>query len=353
MKILVVGPSWVGDMVMAQSLFKKCRMDHPDAVIDVVAPAWSQPILNRMPEVRHTIVLPVGHGQFRFSTRRQIGLSLRDERYDRAIVMPKTWKSALVPYFANIPRRTGFIGEVRYGLLNDRRKLDKKVLTQTVLRYLALGCEKAEALPPVARFYPRLDIDRDNQQKLMRELSLSTDRPVVCFFPGAEYGTAKQWSAGHFHTLADRLVSSGYQVWIMGSEKEAQISRSIQNGTGKNGIGKNGISRHCINLCGRTKLEDAIDLMALASHAVTNDSGLMHVAAAVGVTTEAIYGSSSPYFTPPLTRKKNIHYIGIDCSPCFKRTCPLDHLNCLQQISPARIYESIADCRDHSFPETA
>lgn len=331
MNILIIGPSWIGDMVMAQSLFKKCKADHPNSLIDVVSPAWSQPILSRMPEVRNTILLPTGHGQLKFFKRWKIGNSLKSNGYERAIVLPRTWKSALIPYFAEIPKRTGFLGEFRYGLLNDIRKLDKKILDRFVLRYLALGQEKNDPLPPINIYFPEFTIDQDNQNRLISEFHLRLDRPAVCFFPGAEFGPAKQWPISYFRQLAEDLVKSGYQIWVMGSSKEFNLGEKItQSG-----------APHHINLCGKTRLEDAIDLMALAVHAVSNDSGLMHVAAAVGLKMDVLYGSSSPSYTPPLSHSARIHYLGLNCSPCFKRTCPLGHLNCLKLITPQQLYQSV------------
>ncbi|MFP4159137.1 MAG: lipopolysaccharide heptosyltransferase II [Desulfobacterales bacterium] len=331
MKILIVAPSWVGDMTMAQSLFKQCRKNNPDAVVDVVAPQWSLPLLHRMPEVRRAIALPVGHGQLGFFKRLAIGRSLIEEGYDRAIITPRTWKSALVPFFARIPRRTGYTGELRFGLINDRRRLDREKLNQTILRLLALAGNKNDPIPPPVEFYPELSVDAQNQERLLGEFGLSPAAPAVCFCPGAEYGPAKQWPLVYFRKLAEMLIKQGYQVWTMGSAKETDLGREIDPGAGKG----------YKNMCGRTRLEDTIDLMALASHAVSNDSGLMHIAAATGVRLEAIYGSSSPSYTPPLSGKANIHWLGLECSPCFKRTCPLGHLNCLNHIYPERIIENI------------
>lgn len=335
MKILFVAPSWVGDMTMAQSLFKKCRFEYPDAVMDVVAPVWSLPLLNRMPEIRRGVALPVGHGQLQFFKRVAIGRSLVPEAYDWAIITPRTWKSALIPFFARIPKRTGFTGEMRYGLVNDRRKLDKNRLDMTVLRLLALAEEKSAVLPPRIDFYPELSIDAENQRRLVRDLGLTRKRPIVCFCPGAEYGPAKQWPIRHFRKLAGMLISDGYQVWTLGSAKEVGVGEAIGPEN----------TEWYVNLCGKTRLEDTIDLMALAAHGVTNDSGLMHVAAASGLKIEAIYGSSSPSYTPPLTDKARVHYLGLSCSPCFERTCPLGHLNCLNHISPEQIYQRVVrDC---------
>ncbi|HET7396205.1 MAG TPA: lipopolysaccharide heptosyltransferase II [Gammaproteobacteria bacterium] len=331
-KILIVGPAWIGDMVMAQSLFITLKQRYPDCEIDVLAPAWSQALLARMPEVRAAIEMPLGHGEFGFSARRRLGIELRTNRYDQAIVLPRSWKSALVPFFARIPQRTGYRGEFRYGLLNDIRPLDKSVLTQTVQRQVALGLAPDATLPPVIP-QPTLRMEGVQRDWLLRVLNLYTDRPIVALLPGAEYGPAKRWPVEYYAWLARRLVKDGYAIWVFGSEKEKPLGEIIVNGLGA----------EAVNLCGRTRLVDASDLLSLAQVAVTNDSGLMHVTAAMGVRVIAIYGSSSPDYTPPLTDKADIVYLRLECSPCFQRECPLGHTNCLKQITVEDIYRRVTN----------
>jgi heptosyltransferase-2 len=319
-RILVVGPAWVGDMVMAQSLFITLKARFPDTDIDVLAPAWSRPLLARMPEVNSAVTLPLEHGDLGWGVRRRLGVTLYG-RYQRAIVLPRSWKSALVPAFANIPTRTGYRGEFRYGLINDMRKLDKKKLTQTVQRYIALGLPKDASLPPPIP-QPKLRVDQDNQRLQLDLNRLNLDKPVVALLPGAEYGPAKRWPVERYAELAKRLVAAGRQVWVFGSAKENDLGEAIARAAGE-GV---------VNLCGQTKLADAVDLLALAECAVTNDSGLMHIAGAVGVRLVALYGSSSPDYTPPLTTKADVVYLRLSCSPCFERECPLGHFNCMMQM---------------------
>ncbi len=328
-RTLIVGPSWVGDMVMAQALFKLVAAR--GQVIDVLAPAWSLPIVARMPEVRDGIASETDHGELGFGKRRRIARSLRGKGYDRAIVMPRSFKSALIPWIAGIPRRTGFRGEARFGLINDVRQLDRKVLDQTVKRFVALGIEKGEPLPPAPQ--PALDVDTDRQRELIERLSLDTRRPVIAMMPGAEYGAAKCWPLEHFTELARRLDESAYTVWVLGSEKDAAAGELVA------------AKSAAVNLCGKTSLEDVIDVLGLCEQAVSNDSGLMHVAAAVGIHVHGVYGSSSPDFTPPLTDRRDIHYLGLDCSPCFKRECPLEHLDCLNGIRAEAVHDSILSRR--------
>jgi heptosyltransferase-2 len=320
-RALIVGPAWVGDMVMAQSLFITLQQSQTGVQIDVVAPAWSAPLLKRMPQVSDVIPMPLSHGEFGFNLRRRLGISLRARQYNQAIILPRSFKAALTPYFARIPRRTGFRGEMRFGLINDMRALDKSVLTQTVQRFVALGLERNAALPPDIP-YPKLEVDEANRSRVAEHLSLDLTRPAVGIMPGAEYGPAKQWPIEYYAELAKRLAQHGLQVWQLGSEKERplgdEIARLSQGAT--------------INLCGKTRLEDVIDLVSLTQYVITNDSGLMHVAAAVDIPVVAIYGSSTPHYTPPLTDKAVIHYLNLECSPCFERTCPLGHMRCLKDI---------------------
>jgi heptosyltransferase-2 len=328
--VLVVGPSWVGDMVMAQSLFRLLAGRHPDRPIDVLAPGWSLPILARMPEVRAGIELPAGHGEVRLGDRRRLGHALRERGYGSAIVLPRSLKAALVPWFARIPRRTGFRGERRYGLINDMRPFDPTVLDQTVKRFVALGLERGETLPDELP-RPRLRVDSAHQARVLERLGLDGDARPVAFMPGAEYGPAKCWPLEYYGELAARLTERGHAVWVFGSAKDAPAAKAIA------------AAAPVQDLCGRTSLEEAIDLLAACRCGVTNDSGLMHVAAAVGLPVAALYGSSSPAFTPPLADRAVVHYLGLECSPCFERECPLGHFRCMREITPGRVLASLAE----------
>jgi heptosyltransferase-2 len=329
-RYLVVGPSWVGDMVMAQSLFITLKQLYPGCIIDVVSPDWSLPLLERMPEVRNGISLPVLHGQFSLLTRIKKGLSLRGKQYTHAIVIPRSWKSALVPFFARVPVKTGYRGEMRYGLLNDIRKLDKQMLTQTVQRYVAHAYDAAITGPPDVP-YPELRIDEPNRDKVLGDLGLDLEKPVIAMMPGAEYGPAKQWPVEKYAELAGQLVNKGYQVWVIGSSKEEDLGQKIIDG----------LTASAFNLCGKTSLVDVVDLLSCAEQVVTNDSGLMHVAAAVGVKVNVIYGSSTPAYTPPLADEASIFYKDLQCSPCFDRVCKFGHYDCLSMIEVQEVADAI------------
>lgn len=320
-KVLIVGPSWVGDMVMAQAAYRLLAERHPGVRIHVVGPRWSLPVLERMAEVEHRIELDVAHGELGLAKRRSLGRALRAEGYDRALVLPRSAKAALVPWFARVPRRTGFRGEWRYGLLNDVRPFDTGVLDQTVKRFAALALEPGEPLP-LELPAPRLAADDRNAERLRQKFELGGGE-LIAFMPGAEYGPAKRWPVEHFAALAARLAARrDTRIVLLGSAKERPLGEELGARSGA----------HVRNLCGETALTDVIDLLAAARVAVTNDSGLMHVAAAVGTHVVAIYGSSSPGFTPPLTASKTIVYRQLECSPCFARDCPLGHLKCLREL---------------------
>lgn len=330
MKILIIAPSWVGDMVMAQSLFITLKETQPNCQIDVLAPAWSQGLLARMPQVSKTFVMPLLHGEFGLTARFKLGKKLRIEKYDQAIVLPNSWKSALIPFFANIPQRTGFIGEMRYGLLNDTRKLDKSVLTMTVQRFVALGFKANIDLPPLYTF-PNLNVTTNQQRAVIEKFNLRLTNPILVLCAGAEFGSAKRWTEAHFAELASQKMAQGWQVWLIGSEKDKPVTDEINKLTGWK----------CQDFAGKTNLTQAVDLLSLSHTVVSNDSGLMHVAAALDKKVIALYGSSDPKFTPPLHAEAKIVTLNLPCSPCFKRDCPLGHRECLTGILPEQITELI------------
>ncbi len=373
-KILIVGPSWVGDMVMAQALFitlhdQALKSGHPAPVIDVLAPAWSKPMLARMPQVRRAVEMPFKHGELNLAGRYRVGHRLRKERYDQVIVLPNSFKSALAALFVRARVRTGWRGEARGMLLNDLRILDEQALPLMVQRFVALGLPNGAALPqPLPR--PRLVTDpasvaaavaalhlpvsvgaglpaksptsfeadppaisnyagfNRGQARSHRVEQLQADRPVLVICPGAEFGDAKQWPAEHYAAVSQQQIDAGWQVWILGSAKDSDIATAIR------GLLTAAGQEHCHDLTGRTSLAQAIDLMSLAAAVISNDSGLMHVAAALARPIVALYGSTSADFTPPLADNVQLLAIDIDCRPCFERTCPLKHKRCLVDLSP-------------------
>lgn len=333
MKILIIGPSWVGDMVMAQTLFQCLKQRHPACEIDVLAPDWSRPILERMPEVRAALSLPLGHGVLDLATRRRIGKSLAGQ-YDQAILLPNSLKSALVPWFAGIPTRTGWKGEMRYGLLNDMRTLDKDRYPLMIERFMALAYEPGAVLPqPYPQ--PRLQIDEASREAALSKFGLQLDRPVLALCPGAEFGEAKRWPAEHYAKVAEVKIREGWQVWLFGSKNDHACGEDIRMRLIP------GLREEVSNLSGQTSLAEAIDLMSAATAVVSNDSGLMHVAAALNRPLVAVYGSTSPGFTPPLADRVEIVRLGLECSPCFERTCRYGHYNCLRELKPRPVIEAL------------
>ncbi len=328
MRILVVAPAWVGDGVLAQPLFMRLHEYHPGLALDVLAPQWTLPLFARMPQVRRAFASPFEHGELKLGARLRLARTLRAEAYDQAIILPNSFKSALIPWFARIRLRTGFRGEMRYGVLNDIRLLDKKALPQMAERFALLAEVPGGALPrPLPQ--PRLTVDDAQRSATLTALGLAHARPAVALCPGAEYGPAKRWPAAHFTALAQRLAERGCDVWLIGSSKDEPIGAAIARASA------------AVNLCGKTSLGQAIDLLSCADVVISNDSGLMHVAAALGRPLIALYGSSSPEFTPPLSSQATVLWLHIECSPCFQRECPLGHFRCMLELTPERVMSAI------------
>ena len=327
MKILVVAPSWIGDTILAQPLLTLLKRNEPTTRIEVLASDWSAPLLARMAEVDAVIVNPFHHGEFNFAARRALGRRLASAGYQQAYVLPNSWKSALVPFFAGIPQRIGYQGEARYLLLNERHRLDGDRHPQLVQRYAALAGPLPATLPR-----PRLSSTVAQQQAVRLALNLPADAMPAIFCPGAEYGPAKRWPARHFAALARLIATPQNPVWLVGSSTDTAVGDAIAAAA----------EGAALNLCGRSTLQQAIDLIAAARCVVSNDSGLMHVAAALERPLVALYGSSSPAYTPPLSPIARIVSKNLRCSPCFKRECPLTHLDCLNGISPQQVATTLA-----------
>ncbi len=316
---------------MAQSLFKVLKARRPDVRLDVLAPAWTVPLLAHMPEVHEAIAIRIRHGELMLGERLRIGRRLRARGYDQAIVLPNSLKSSIVPLAARIPRRTGFRGEWRYGFLNDMRWLDRARLPRVVDRMVALGLE-ANARLPAEIPAPRLVVQPSLVEAALARLGIAAPtRPVLGLCPGAEYGSAKRWPVEYFAEVTRARLAQGWSVWLFGSERDAGVTGEINRLT----------NRGCLDLAGRTTLDEAIHLLSLASAVLTNDSGLMHVAAALERPLVALFGSSDPRYTPPLSPRAKVLYLGLSCSPCFARECPLGHLRCLYDIAPEQALSAL------------
>ena len=327
-KALIVAPAWIGDTVMAQPLFARLHAATPGLQLDALAPRWVAPVLERMPEIDQIIDNPFAHGELALSARFALARRLARGGYQRAYVLPNSLKSALIPALAGIPERIGFTGESRYGLINRRHTLDTIALPQMAERFAQLAEVPGSPLPrPLS--LPRLTSSPEQQAATLAALNITPPEKIAVFCPGAEYGSAKRWPARHFAALAEELATRGFTLWLLGSPKDHAIGEDI--------IGLAAPGMPIVNFCGKTSLSQAIDLIAAARFVVCNDSGLMHVAAALERPLIAVYGSSSPGFTPPLSPLARIISLNLECSPCFKRECPLGHLDCLNKLGPPQV----------------
>lgn len=321
---LIIAPAWIGDAILAQPLFMRLHEQIPQLELDVLTPPWTLPVFRRMPEIHQVIENPFGHGALQLLARRQLGKQLSG--YQQAWVLPNSFKSALIPWFAGIPHITGYRGEMRGWLIHDCRDLDKTALPLMVERFAWLA---QPANSPLQRPLPNpsLQIDPTRRAATQQRFGLNMDRPIIALCPGAEYGPAKRWPEKHFATLANQRLERGEQIWLFGGPADRPLCETINQAT----------QNRCINLAGQTSLDESIDLLSLARKAITNDSGLMHIACALGVPVIALYGSSSPGFTPPLSPTATVISLNLACSPCFKRQCPLGHFDCLNKLEPSQL----------------
>ena len=332
MSALVVAPAWVGDAVMAHSLVAAVAAAHPEAPVDAVAPAATAPVFERMAEVRTVRELPVAHGELGLGARWRLGRALASNDYDVAYVLPNTWKSALLPCFAGIPRRVGYRGEARVGLLSDLRTLDAERWPRLIDRYAALADVDDGAAPA-----PRLVRDDAAAARLREALGLEVASRIVALAPGAEFGPAKRWPARHFATLAIHRIERGDAVWLFGGPGDRPLAEEIRSALPAS------IRSHLFDLVGKTRLADAIDLIGDVDALVTNDSGLMHVACALERPVLALFGPTSTAYTPPLGERVRVLDRALPCAPCFARVCPLGHQQCLAELLPAEVDTALDD----------
>ena len=309
-RILVVAPNWIGDALMAQPLLARLRAKH--AKIDVLAPEWVAPVARRMAEVDEVITAPFRHGPLQLAERWKLGRKLKERGYDEAIVLPNSWKAALPPFFAGIPVRSGYVGEARYGLLNRLYRNPDRRMREHYERLS--GDQAAGALRE-----PCLQVDAARAAATRARFGLPQRYAVLC--PGAEYGPAKRWP--YFHDLARRLDRPAV---LLGSKNDEAAAQGVPGS----------------NLVGKTTLDEAIDVIAGAEVVVTNDSGLMHVAAALGRPLVALFGSSSPEKTPPQSQRARVLWLKPECSPCFQRECPLGHFRCMREMSVETVLAEVA-----------
>ena len=317
-KVLVVAPAWIGDMTMSQPL--AAAFSQRGAEVHYLTPPATYGLAQRMPGVAALHLIRTRHGHIDLMERCRVALRMRRLGFGRAVILPRSFKAALVPALARIPRRTGYLAEGRGVLLNDARNLSA-LQTRTVDRLTALADTEAQT--------PRLIVDADALYQRIQTLRLSLGSAVVALCPGAAYGASKRWPEAYFATVAKACHKRGVAVWILGGKTEVAAGERIAR------------CSSATSIAGRTSLPDVVDLLSAASAVVSNDSGLMHVAAAVGVPVVAVYGSTTPALTPPLAKRSYVLEESLACRPCFRRECPLGHLNCLRQIRPDRVLAAL------------
>ena len=328
---LVIAPQWIGDAVMTEPLLRV--LAQRGETLSVAAMPWVAPIYRAMPQVSEVIELPFPRGGLHWAARRNLAQQWRS-RFERAYVGPNSWKSALLPWMAGIPVRVGYHGETRFGLLNQRiPNPDKDQRGAMVAHYLALAQIEADS-----SVQPKLDLSLDLLKTTLLNFDLKLGAYAV-FAPGAEYGPAKRWPAAYF---AEMGLRTGLPVVLLGSAKEAALCDDIAKRINQER------PKNARNLAGKTDLSQAMALIASSQAMLSNDSGLMHVAAAMGVPQVAVFGSSSPLHTPPLSDKAVVLWLkneasyqpALDCAPCFERSCPLGHLRCLNDLMPERVEQA-------------
>ena len=318
MRLLAVTPNWLGDMVMSASLLQALKAQIPDLHITSLAPGFARPLLQRMPSVDAQIDAPFGHGGLQWSARRAFAKSLSD--FDAAVVLPNSFKSGLIPWMAGIPKRVGWRGELRFGLLTHHEKLNKAALPLMVDRYRGL-----------ARHF---GVEPGNDAPRLQAMNAEPiDENLLILAPGAAFGSAKRWPADRFGQVALSALSRGRRVVLIGGPAEAEDCQKIA------AMQPPAYASKIQSLAGQISLGESIDLMATAGQVVANDSGLMHIAAALGVPVVGLFGPTSPEHTPPLSAKAQVVWSRPECSPCFKRQCPLEHHACMQELKPDQVIE--------------
>lgn len=342
MNILVIGPSWVGDMIMSHTLYQQLKENYPDCEIDVMAPDWCRPLLDRMPEVRQSLVMPIGHGELSLYKRFELAKNLRG-RYDLAIVLPNSFKSALIPFFAKVPERRGWKGEMRYGVLTDLRQ-NRDNYPMMVQRYIALAFE-ADKVPPAHLLpmpMPYLGVNPAHIDQTKAHfadvLQKAKKRPIIGFCPGAEFGPAKQYPHYHFGTLAERLIERGCAVALFGSKNDRDIADKIIRHLPEE------MREYCLDFVGKTELNQAVDLLTCCKVVVSNDSGLMHIASALHRPLVALYGPTSPNYTPPLSPMASILRLANDDDiKSRKGNQKWGYHQSMIDISPEMVYELVME----------
>ncbi len=339
-RILIIAPNWIGDAVMSQPLLANLKTIYPKSQIDVLASPWVAPIYRACTEVHQVIEAQLEHKQLQWGLRKQLAKQLELNQYDAAFVLPNSLKSALIPWLANIPLRIGYRGEMRFGLINFALDNPSKINRPPMANHYLALCnvmDHSGEIDTNKPADPKLNISLEAKQSVGNKLQATAiqEKSVYVFCPGAEYGVTKRWPTQHFATLAQQLTTNepNAHVILLGGKSDHVLGEEI--------ISQVTNTAQIQNWCGETSLDEAIALIGMSKALISNDSGLMHIGAALKVPQVAIFGSSDPHHTPPLSDKAKIIYLNLPCSPCHKRECPLGHLKCLKDISPGNVLEII------------
>jgi heptosyltransferase-2 len=332
-RILVISPNWIGDAVMAQPLLHLLHERSPGMAIDVLAPSWVAPVWRAVREIDTVIEAPFRHGKLQWGERRRFARQLRERGYAEAYVLPNTIKFALIPWMAGIPRRVGYKGEMRYGLINVMHHDDKRAPRPMVSFYAALANLPAKDVPPPSALpRPALSVEEEKIAASLARFGLSRSAPLVAFAPGAEFGSAKRWPPSHFAELANtiRQAHADAQVVLLGSPKDREVCDAVV-----------ALAPHAKNLAGATSLDEAIALIAAANAMVSNDSGLLHIASAFNRPIVAIYGPTDPEHAPPFSDVAASLSLRLECSPCRQRECPLGHHRCMEELAADMVWQPL------------
>jgi heptosyltransferase-2 len=335
-RILVIAPNWIGDAVMSQPLLAAIKTSYPHAAIDVLATPWVAPVYRACSEVAELIEADLRHGQLQWGMRRALAAQIKKRNYASCYVLPNSLKSALIPWLANIPERVGYQGELRRFFLTETKANSPKTQRIPMVEHYANLCAPSGNIDSAIRI-PKLNPTASALEAVRTRLQaagIQTDALVV-LCPGAEYGPSKRWPAAHFAALAQSILKANLNasVVLLGGPSDRAIGDAIMSSSASQG--------RIFNWCGATSLDEAIAIISLCSKVVSNDSGLMHIAAALHVPQVAVFGSSDPNHTPPNSAKAIVISLHLPCSPCHQRECPLGHLNCLNQINPERVFAAL------------
>ena len=337
--ILIIAPNWIGDAVSTQPLLANLKVLYPNSKIDILASNWVAPVYRACSEVHEVIEAKFEHKKLQWNLRKQLAKVIEAKNYQACFVLPNSFKSALIPWLANIPFRIGYRGELRFGLINLALDNPSKVNRPPMMEhYLALSqLLKDDESISLDRLAPKLNVSGAAKQQVEQKLqgaNINSDS-IYAICPGAEYGPSKRWPTEYFAVLAQQLIkqNSNNQIILLGSKSDHSLAQEI---TSK---GQQASNVH--NWCGNTSLDEAIALIGMSKAVVSNDSGLMHIAAALQIPQVAIFGSSDPAHTPPLSDRAKIIWLNMSCSPCHKRVCPLGHLRCLKDILPEQVLATL------------